>query len=208
MNEASSGLKERKTDRARARKSKQPSVPPDERSLREAAVTHLARYETTRDALLRVLNRRIDRWGRETQDPDPALLDAARALAARTVAALAEAGALDDARFAARRASVHARTGRSARLSRVLLAASGVPAEIAAQAATRDEDLELESAALHARKRRLGPFAATPAQDPAQRRRALASFARAGFTSATARRILDLDPEEAAALIDRLRARD
>ena len=44
--------------------------PPDEARLHEAALTHIARYATTRAGLLRVLDRRIDRWARAAEAPD------------------------------------------------------------------------------------------------------------------------------------------
>ena len=43
--------------------------PPTEVSLREAALSHLARYATTRAGLIRVLDRRIDRWARAQEEP-------------------------------------------------------------------------------------------------------------------------------------------
>ena len=185
-------------------KSKPPPADPDERSLREAAMAHLARYEATRDGLLRVLDRRIARWARAQDTDIEGAVDAARAAARRVADALASSGALDDGRFATRRASLHARSGRSARLSRVLLGAAGVPAPLAEAASARDPALELEAAVAHARKRRLGPFG----PEDADRRRALASFARAGFGSETARRVLALDRDEAEQHLIDLRARD
>jgi regulatory protein len=195
-------------------KSKPASGPaPTEASLREAALHHLGRYEATRAGLIRVLDRRIARWAMRSEDPERAADAVApmREAARRVADGLVAIGALDDSRFAERRAALHARTGRSARSSRAMLGVLGVPPALADEASARDADLELEAAVLHARKRRLGPFARPLAEDADPRRaqaRAFGSLARAGFSAATARAALDLPLTEAEAMIARLRARD
>ena len=151
----------------------------------------------------RVLERRIARWARRAGPGEHAASDAARArqAAAAVVARLVGAGAIDDAAFSAARARTLRRAGRSARAIAAHLAARGAPAPAGAP----DPDQELAAAALHARKRRLGPFARTPASDPAARRRIAASFARAGFSAEITRRALALSAEEADALIAALK---
>ncbi len=196
------------------------SRPPDHSALREAALAHLARYEATEAGLLRVLARRILRWARgaatsaegmETAEIERMVADA-EAEARRVVASLATAGGVDDRRFAASRARRHAREGKSARASQAHLSASGIPAPLAREAAARDGDRELDAAVAHASRRRLGPFAAKPDPDEAaaaraaRRHRTLASFARAGFSSATAQAALRLDRAEAEARLHRLRS--
>ncbi len=194
-------------------KSKAAGPAPTEATLREAAISHLARYEATRDGLIRVLDRRVARWsmraadGAEESDAIQAEAAAARDAGRRVADALVASGAVDDTRFAERRAALHARSGRSARASRALLGVLGVAPKLAGAAAARDADLELEAAAAHARRRRLGPFG-PPGGDQRQRQRALASFARAGFASGIAREVLSLDLDAAERLIARLRARD
>ncbi len=195
---------------SKAATSKAVGPAPTEATLREAAVSHLARYEATRDGLIRVLDRRVSRWsmraeGAKASDAIQAEAAAARDAARRVADALVASGAVDDTRFAERRAALHARSGRSSRASRALLGVLGVAPKLAGAAAARDADLELEAAAAHARRRRLGPFA--PAGRDPQRQRALASFARAGFGSEIAREVLSLDLDAAERLIARLRAR-
>ena len=190
---------------------------PDESVLREAALAHLARYEATEAGLMRVLRRRIARWARTAAAEDGAeageiarVAEAADAAAGRVVASLATAGGVDDRRFAAGRARRHAREGKSARASAAHLSAAGVAAPLAREAAARDDDREIDAAVAHARKRRLGPFARpgddAPGEARAKRRqKALASFARAGFSSATAHEVLGLDLDEAELRLNRLR---
>ena len=195
------------------------SRPPDFPALREAALAHLARYEATEAGLLRALGRRILRWARAAaseEGAEPAeielAVEAAEAEARRVVASLATAGGVDDRRFAASRARRHAREGKSARASQAHLAAAGVAPPLAREMAAREGDRELDAAVAHARRRRLGPYAAAPDPDEdaaahaAGRRKALASFARAGFSSATAQAALRLDLEEAEARLHRLRS--
>ncbi|MDE2008096.1 MAG: hypothetical protein KGI51_16105, partial [Rhodospirillales bacterium] len=79
---------------------RRPVPPPDEASLREAALAHLARYAATEARLGQVLTRRLERWarqeaGQETPEAIAARLAALRPAIARIVAALARAGAVD-----------------------------------------------------------------------------------------------------------------
>jgi regulatory protein len=170
--------------------------PPDEASLRDAALRHLARYSTTRAGLLRVLDRRVDRWAQTAAAPAEAVAEARRAVRA-AVARLAAAGAVDDAAFAAGRIRALHRAGRSSRAISAHLQAKGVPTALVD--VPDDPATELAAALLYAGRRRLGPFRSPP--DPDQRQRDLARLARAGFAAATAMRLLHLPPAEAEALL-------
>lgn len=190
-----------------------PPPPPDATSLREAALSHLARFETTRSGLARVLARRIGRWsvraaaaGEAPETIARVVHDATEAVEA-VVSSLAASDAVDDTRFAVRQASADARAGRSSRASGMRLAAKGVATELARAASSRSSEAELEAAVAHARRRRLGPFARTP-EDAAARLRALGSFARAGFDRATAGAALGMTVEEAELTLARLRQRE
>ena len=171
---------------------------PTATSLHEAALRHLARYATTGAGLLRVLNRRVDRWARAVQ-AEPEAMAQARAAARAEIARLTKAGLLDDAAFATMRAQSLTRAGKSRR---------GIAAHLAvdlAQAALPDDpEAELAAAVTLARKRRIGPFGAA-APDPVQQQRALAAFARAGFSQDMAQRALRMDKEAAEALLRRVR---
>jgi regulatory protein len=185
---------------------------PDEAALRAAALAHVARYATTRAGLLRVLHRRIDRAAAALADPDhtdsrAAAIAAARAAARRVADALVAKGIIDDAAFAERRAAAALRTGRSPAAARAALRAKGVAAGVADAATEASADAVFAAALILARKRRLGPFAPPGGDpdDPASIRRRLGTFARAGFSSATAREVLATDRATAEALIDAFR---
>lgn len=176
--------------------------PPDDASLREAALAHLARYATTRAGLVSVLDRRILRWLRAAGDDEGAAEAAAAArLAARRVAdRLVELGVVNDAAFAEGRARSLNRAGRSRRAVAAHLAARGIGAETAGAVLRDDPEAEFAAAVAHARRRRLGPFR-TVAGDPARLQKELAAFARAGFARDVALRALRMEREAAEELL-------
>jgi regulatory protein len=184
----------------------------DADALRDAALNYLARYAATEAGLLRVLERRIDRWERLAQTAEPgrdaiaAQAAAARHAAREVVARLAAAGAVNDAAFAESRVRSLVRAGRSRRAIGAHLAAKGVGAETQRQVLPEDgADPELAAALVLARRRRIGPFRSGEPPDAAGRRRELAVFARAGFPQSVAARALDTEASEAEALVHQLR---
>lgn len=179
---------------------------PDEASLREAALKHLAKYATTQAGLRRVLDRRIDRWVREQPEPvDPESIADARQTVRTVVARLAEAGAVDDGAFAAARTARLGRTGHSRRAIAAHLAAKGVDAETARAASVVNDAQELAAAVTLAFRRRIGPFRA--AGSPEDHRRELGVLARAGFPQPMAEQALGTSREEAEKVIRELRER-
>ena len=175
---------------------------PDRAALHEAALQHLARFAATEAGLVRVLDRRIARWARAA-GAEPEAATASYAAAREVARALAGSGAVDDAAFAEARARRLLRAGRSRRAVSAHLLAKGVDAETA-QRALPEAEAELAAAVAHARRRRLGPFRAVEA-DAAARQRELAALGRAGFPRDIAERALRLDPEEAEAVLARLK---
>ena len=174
---------------------KPPGPAPDRRTLHEAALRHLARFASTEDGLRRVLERRVHRWARATEAADEDIrpgLDAARAVAR----ALVDAGAIDDAEFAAARARRLARGGRSRRAVSAHLAAKGIDAGRIATVLTGADDLP--SALVYLQRRRIGPF--RPERDPETRQRDLAALARAGFERDVAERALSMGRDDAEAM--------
>jgi regulatory protein len=184
----------------------------DAAALQDAALSYLARYAATEAGLLRVLERRIDRWARLAQTADAdrdaiaAELSAAKQAARGIVARLAATGAVDDAAFAESRVRNLVRAGRSRRAIAAHLAAKGVGTETQRRILPHDTaGDELAAALVLARRRRIGPFRAGDPPDAAGRRRELAIFARAGFPQSVAARALETEAEEAEALVNQLR---
>jgi regulatory protein len=180
------------------------TLPPDEATLHDAALSYLARYAATEAGLFAVLVRRIERWARGVEDRDLLTEQIAMAKqAARTVVArLAAAGAVSDAAFAESRARSLVRSGRSRRAVAATLAAKGVDAGLAQTAVPDDAETELAAALVLARKRRIGPFRTS---DAADRQREFGIMARAGFPRSVVERALAIDPEAAEEAIRRLR---
>jgi regulatory protein len=187
-----------------ARQPRKAPPEPTEAALREAALAYLARYTATRAGLLRVLDRKIARWAASDEGDSHRAADA-RAAARRVVARLAESGAVSDAAFAQSRGRSLQRAGKSARAIGAHLAARGVSKDLANDSVPADPERELAAAAIHARRRRLGPFR-TAAETPELRRRELSSMARAGFAHQVASHALHMSREEAEALIATFRA--
>ncbi len=196
--------------RASRRAPKPAGSAPTRARLHDAALAHLARFAATEAGLVRVLDRRIDRWARTagaegTLDPD-AIAGAQQTsrLAAREVArALVQSGVVDDTAFAGARARSLTRAGRSRVAVSAHLAAKGVPQAVA-QAALPDPESELAAALAYARRRRLGPFRASDA-DEDTRRKELGALARAGFPQPVAQQALRMAPDDAKALVTRLK---
>jgi regulatory protein len=174
-------------------------------SLHQAALAHLARYAATESGLLRVLERRVQRWanaaGEESAGAVPGLKMAARDVVKR----LAASGAVSDTAFATARARSLLHAGKSGRAAGAHLAARGVPAALCRQFVSGDREIEAAAAAIHVRRRRLGAFRTAP-DTPEQRRREFASLARAGFSQDVARAALSLSRDEAEMLIAAFRS--
>jgi regulatory protein len=182
---------------------------PDAAALHDAALDYLARYAATEAGLLRVLERRIERWARRAADDAPdgvaGQAETARAAAQTVVARLVAAGAVNDAAYAESRARSLLRAGRSRRAAAAQLAAKGVDAATARSALPEDADSELAAALVLARKRRIGPFRTGAAPDAAGLYRELGMLARAGFPQDLARRALAMDAEQAESLVTQFR---
>jgi regulatory protein len=157
--------------------------------LENAALAYLARHQSSAANLSRVLKRRVERAAR--------LGLAERATAAswieRLVERYAKAGLVDDAAYAEARVASLRRAGASARAIRGRLLGKGVAApliEAALRGQAEGGDAELDAAIAFARRRRLGPFR-RGRRTEALRLRELAALARAGFSYAIARAVVD-----------------
>ena len=171
--------------------------PIDAALLEEWALSYLARYASTAENLRRVLRRRARRRLGVDGAPQDRAGGPVDPLIEALVARCRESGLVDDAAYAAGRARRGQAQGRPLRRIAAGLAAKGVGAADAeaAVAALRDGagDPDLAAACAFARRRRLGPFRA----GPAERTRELGAFARAGFSRRTAEAVLAC-PDEAA----------
>ena len=121
-------------------------------------------------------------------------------------------GLLDDQRYADQRAGSLHRRGKGLRVIAHDLKARGLGEEVIARAleTLRDGDYDPDflAAVRYARKKRFGPFAVGQEEESEQhhhkaRHRALAAFARQGFSLSLAQSILDrTDPDELEQMLD------
>jgi regulatory protein len=166
--------------------------PIDAAGLQELALGYAARYATTGAKLRRYLIRKLgERQWTPEDDPDVDGL----------VTRLTSLGYVDDKAWAAAKTRDLTARGFGARRVRGALAAAGVGRDDAAQVTAPDPDAPeaaLATAIAFARRRRFGPFAREPGDDPAQRRRELAAMARAGHDFDIARRVLEAPDADAA----------
>lgn len=172
---------------------------PTAASLRALALHYLARYAASSGNLRRVLLRRIARAA--MQHPEAAATQWAtlRAEADTIVASCIDKKFVDDGVFAAAQAKRARAQGKSARLVAAKLQQHGLSRDqIALALATADAEQEADGggegaeyrAALRlAQRKKLGRFG-VGVPDPQQNLRAFGVLARAGFSSAIARRVL------------------
>lgn len=174
--------------------------PPTVAELEPAALAYLSRFAASSAHLRRVLLRRLSRAEMRGLTVDRAVLvPAIDALVVR----LAERGLLDDPAFARGLATSLRNRGRSRRAVQQAMATRGVERSVADEAlAVADADgeagaegAELTAARRLAQRRRLGPFRLDGAQRAERREKDLAALARAGFSFAIARQVIDAPTE-------------
>jgi regulatory protein len=153
--------------------------PIDAAGLQALALQYVARYATTAANLAAYLARKLKErpW---TGDTPPDIT----AITARMV----ELGYIDDAAWAAMKGRAMSARGLGPRRVAQALHAAGVSPPTADPDAT--EASPLIAAVRLAEKKRLGPFARVPQNDPASQRRALAAMLRAGHSFDVARQVL------------------
>ena len=164
----------------RERRERRPPRPLDRDRLNELAIAYLARFATSAAKLEAYLRRKLRErgWQGEGEPPVAALVE-------RCVAA----GYIDDAAYARSKAGSLRRRGYGARRVDQSLSAAGIDADL--RDAVRGSVAEEQQAALAlARKRRLGPFAAAPA-DRQAREKQLAVLLRAGHRLDIARQVIE-----------------
>jgi len=157
--------------------------------LENAALYYLQRYAATESQLRRVMMRRVDRSVKAHGT------DRAEAVAwlALLVEKLRRGGLLDDSAYASMKARSLRSSGRSGRMISQKLLMKGVPADLVKSKVQEvtSEVSEEEAARIWARKKRLGCFRPEERRREEDRRRDLGAMARAGFSFAVAKRVLE-----------------
>jgi len=165
---------------------KKPLPPLDEARLSELGLRYVGRYATTRAKLRAYLGRKLMERGWSGERP--ADVDG-------LVHRFAELRYVDDAAFAAMKGGSLGRRGYGVRRVSETLRAAGVEDNDRAGAEMAARDGRWEAAHAFARRKRIGPFAAEPA-DRDTREKQLAAFLRAGHDFATARAWVSAAPGE------------
>lgn len=162
--------------------------------LENKALHYLGRYASTAKRLEVVLQR----FGRrKLADEDPERM---ATLIARKVEECRQRGYVDDTAFAEMKSASLRRQGASLAGIRRKLAERGVDRDVVdtvLDAVDTSEIAEMNAAAIHARKKRLGPYARSETLREGWENRHLGSFARAGFSATIARRIMAFDDADA-----------
>lgn len=157
-----------------------------EASLSELALRYVSRFATTRAKLLSYLQRKLRERGWEGADePD---IDG-------LVARVADLGYVDDEAYALAKASSLTARGYGQARVRQALRVAGVDEDDGASARSLARERAADAALRFARRKRIGPFAVSPA-DPKMREKSLAAMVRAGHDFALARAIVSARPGE------------
>ena len=173
--------------RNKVRSSEKPRRAPrplDEERLRDLAIRYVGRYATTRFKLAGYLSRKLRERG--WAEEKPADVDA-------LVARMDELGFVDDEAYAGAKARSLTARGYGARRVGQALYAAGIEEEDRSEAEEDARAAAFDSALHFARKRRVGPFAAEPAE-PEQRQKQIAAFLRAGHGFRLARLFVESAP--------------
>jgi regulatory protein len=174
------------------RKPRRPPKPLNGERLNELALFYVGRFATTRAKLASYLKRKLRERGWEGPgEPD----------VERLVERFAETGLVDDALYALSKSRSLSERGYGAGRVRQSLRAAGIGEEDSAAAHELAAGEAAEAALRFARRRRIGPFAAS-LPDRAGREKALAAMVRAGHGFEVARILVDCKPGEVPELDD------
>lgn len=168
-------------------------IPPLNRAgLERLALRYVERFATTQGKLTAYLLRKMRERGVEDPAPDPA------EIAAR----FAELGYVNDRLYAESKAAAMARRGLGARRVSEALRHAGIAAPEMAELAPDIAARRIDTALDFARRKRIGPFADTPADRPRMTKQ-VAAMVRAGHAPELAWRIARMDPgADLGALVD------
>ncbi len=165
------------------RPTRRPVPPLDRPALDRLALRYVERFATTRGKLAAYLTRKIRERGFDGTPPDPA------EIAER----FAELGYVNDRLYAESKAAAMARRGLGARRVGEALRHAGVQPEDAEAIAPQVEARVGQSAIDFARRKRIGPFAAEPA-DRERIAKQVAAMVRAGHAPGLAWRLARMNP--------------
>lgn len=172
--------------RVRSRPDKRPRPPLDPEALERLGLFYAGRYATTRSKLAAYLRRKLKERGWSGSGEPPV---------ERLVERFALLGYVDDRGFASARTASLLRRGYGERRVQEALRGAGVAEEDSAEARDISGEDALAAAHRFARRRRLGPYAAT-VPDRAARDKAAAAMLRAGHRLELVRQVLATSPEE------------
>lgn len=159
---------------------KRPPRPLNTASLRDLALSYVARFATSATKLERYLRRKVrERGWEDDEEPDLAAL----------VARYCELGYVDDEAYARARGGDLLRRGYGARRIAQALGEAGID-EAVRHSVAPGEWQARESVVALARRRRFGPFFRGD-MEPARREKQLAAIMRAGHGFDSARRVVD-----------------
>jgi regulatory protein len=163
---------------------RRPRPPLDEDKLNELMLAYVARFATSRAKLASYLSRKLRErgWSGPNEPPIEAM-----------VAKAGRLGFVDDAAFALSKARTLTSRGYGERRVGQALHAAGIEDADSEPARDHAHEERVESALHFARRRRLGPYAATT-PGPEAREKALAAMMRAGHGFRLAKFILSLPP--------------
>ena len=153
-----------------------------EASLREIALSYVARFATSRSKLGQYLRRKLNERGWEGEREAPI---------AAIVEKLADAGYIDDPAYALAKARTLGSRGYGERRVAGELRAAGIDEDDCAAARNLAHDGATEAALKFARRKRIGPFATSP-PDRRDSDKALAAMIRAGHPFELAKHVLNL----------------
>lgn len=161
--------------------------------MNDLALSYVARFATSKAKLARYLSRKIyeSEW---VDEMDPIIATD------MVVEKMERLSFLDDRQYATMRGGALTRRGLGVRRVALQLRVDGISEDDAGEALASAEAAAHGAALRFARRRRFGPFATSPLDDPARRERQMAAFVRAGHAPELARRILAVAPGDEAAL--------
>lgn len=171
----------------RPARSRRPAPPLDPAALERLALRYVERFATTRVRLAAYLTRKVRERGWADGAAEPQPVGVAERMAA--------AGYIDDRGYAEAKAGALGRRGYGARRVADTLRAAGVEADDADAVLATAQDGAYDAALAYARRKRIGPFAATPAERDQQHRQ-FAAMARAGHRTDLIRAFVHAAPGE------------